>query len=174
MANFQILATSNKRVRALHKALDNGSYSIDIEGIEKEIDQLHLTRKIRTLKTQEVISAFQAKFIEAALQNQAYRSRLVELKVKCFRVSAKLEEHIGVIRSYLATEYPNALKKYRTVKERRSAIDSVLERPIAFLNKLELKDKELETVIKDLDQCSFSLKHIIDAMAFNTDKTTKF
>lgn len=169
MSKFEDLAKKDKRVRALLKALHQGTYSIDIEGLEREIDSLHLTRQVRKLKTEEIIQSFQKKFIEAALQNQAYRSRLVEIKVKCFRVAAKLEEHISVVRSYLGITYPNSLRKYRTVGERKQAINSVLEEPTSFLTKLELKDRELEVIIKDLDQASFSLKHIIDAMAYNKD-----
>jgi hypothetical protein len=175
MARFTEVAAADKRVKALLKALRQGAYHIDLEGLEREIDSLHLTRMIRTLKTEEVITSFQKKFITAALQHQAFRSRLVEIKVKCFRVGARLEEHIGVVRSYLGITYPNSLSKYRTVAERKAAINTILEEPMTFLSKLALKDKELEQIIKDLDQTSFSLKHIMDAMQINhVDKSSKF
>ncbi len=174
MARFTDLAAKDKRVKTLLKSLRNGSYHLDLDGLEKEIDSLHLTRQIRKLKTEEVLQSFQKKFIEAALQNQAYRSRLVEIKVKCFRVAAKLEEHISMVKAHLGLTYPNALSRYRTAAERRAAINSVLEEPSTFLTKLDQKDKELETFIKDLDQTSFSLKHIIDAMAYNKDTNVKF
>src|SRR5271154_6963685 len=141
MGKFIELANADKRVRALQKALNKGTYHLDLDSLEKEIDSLHLTRQVRSLKTEELIVSFQKKFVDAALQNQAYRSRLVEIKVKCFRTAAKLEDHIAVVRSYLGIKYPNALKEYRTVGERKNAVNSVLEEPIAFLMKLELKDK---------------------------------
>jgi len=174
MARFTDIASSDTRVKALLKALRQGTYHIDLDGLEREIDSLHLTRMVRSLKTEEVIQSFQKKFIQAALQNQAFRSRLVEIKVKCFRVSAKLEEHIGVVRSYLSIKYPNGLSKYRTVAERKQAINSILEEPMTFLSKLELKDRELELIIKDLDAAAWSLKGIMEAMAYNKDNSTKF
>jgi len=174
VAKFTELAQKDKRVKALLKALHQGSYQIDLPALELEIDNLHLTRKIRTLKTQEVIASFQTKFLEAALQNQAYRSRLVEIKVKCFRIAAKLDEHISVVKTYLSMTYPNALKAYKTVAERRAAIESVLEEPFSFLKKLELKDKELAEVIKDTDQAGFAMKHIIEAMTYNKEGGHKF
>ncbi len=174
MAQFIELAQNDKRVKALHKAMHNGGYSIDLNSLEKEIDSLHLTRQVRTLKTTEVLVSFQRKFLDAALQNQAYRSRLVEIKVKCFRVAAQLDEHISIVRSHLSIKYPNALKSYKTIGERRAAIDSVLEEPMAFLLKLELKDKEIEVILKDMDAAAWTLKGIMDAMNFNIEKTAKF
>ncbi len=174
MARFTDLAAKDKRVRSLLKALHNGSYHLDLDGLEREIDSLHLTRQVRKLKTEEILMSFQRKFVDAALQNQAYRSRLVEIKVKCFRMSAKLEEHISVVRSHLGITYPNALSKYKTVSERRAAINSVLEEPMTFLTKLELKDKEIEVLVKDLDAAAWSLKSIMDAMNLTSDKGAKF
>ena len=174
MAKFIELAQKDKRVRALLKALHNGAYHIDLESLEREIDSLHLSRQVRTLKTVEVMQSFQKRFVDASLQNQAYRSRLVEIKVKCFRVAAKLEEHLVAVRGILSVTYPNSLKAYRTVAERRAVINSVLEEPMAFLTKLELKDKELTEIIKDLDQSAWALKSILDAMNITKDIGAKF
>ncbi|MDE1905100.1 MAG: hypothetical protein KGH75_01435 [Rhodospirillales bacterium] len=168
-------AKKDKRVIALFKALRNGSYTIDLKGLEKEVDTLHITRQVRKLKTEELLQSFQKRFTDAALENQAYRSRLVEIKVKCYRVSAKLEEHIKVIKGYLASQYPNSLSKYRTASERRQAIDSVLEEPLTFLAKLAMKDKEIELIIKDLDQSAWAMKDVLGAANLNlSDKSAKF
>jgi hypothetical protein len=175
MPKFLDLANKDKRVKALHKQLQKGAYHVDLGGIEKEADSLHLSRDVRSLKAEEILQKFQKKFIQAALQNQAYRSRLVEMKVKCFRLQAKLEEHLDAIRGYLAVKYPNALKQFKTIGDRKAAINSVLEEPIAMLRKLELKDAELEIYIKDIDQTGYALKNIMDAMAYNKDnKEIKF
>ena len=174
MSTFIKLAKNDKRVLALQKQLSNGLYHIDLEALETEIDSLHMNRKVRKLKTEEIISSFQKKFIDAALQNQAFRSRLVEIKVKNFRIAARLEEHLDVIKPYLRTQYADSLAKFKTVADKNAAINNVLEKPMRFLQKLENLDKVLETLIKDIDQCSFALKHLIDAMGFNRDKEVRF
>ncbi len=163
-------AENDKRVRVLLKQLTRGAYSLDFDELEKEAETLHATRSIRHLKTKEVITDFQVKFIQAALQNQAYRSRMVEIKAKCFKVSAKLEEHLDVIKPYLRTKYAKSLSEFRTVADRNAAIERVLEKPIRHLQRLHNLDTLLEIYIKDFDQVSFGLKHIIDAMKLTMDR----
>lgn len=175
MSSFVSKAIKDKRVVSLHKALERGVYFVDIEKIDQEVDQLHISRKVRELKTTELMQSFNKKFVTASLQNQAYRSRLVEIKMKCYRISAKLEEHLKAIRGHLKTTYPKTLMAYKTQADRNAAIDSVLEEPIKRLKKLSRSDAVIDMVINDIDQASWSLKSILTVFEnVDENKSAKF
>lgn len=167
-------AQNDKRVVRLKKRLTEGGFFLDLDALEQEASVLHSSRKLRTLKTEDLIASFQKRFISAALQNQAFRSRIVEIKVKCFKTAAHLKENLDHLKPYLRVKYSKLLSEYKTVADKNSAIDSVLEEPIRYLAKLENVDKILENYIKDIDQASWTLKSLIDAMGFNKDKEIKF
>ena len=175
MSSFVDKATNNERVKELHRLIKKGKYHVDTVAYDAEVDKLHAKRLVRSLKTTELVNSFQRKFTDAALQNQAYRSRIIAIKKRCYNVSADLEEHLDTLRGYLRTKYPVSLSEYKTVADKNAAINSVLEKPIKLLSDLSRMDVGLEMIVKDIDQASWSLKAISEAFAMNSiDKSSKF
>ena len=138
--------------------LETGVYSINVAALIKEMEQLHASRKFRTFTSTDVISNFQKRMIVATLENSAHRSRIVEIKVMCFKVNRLLKEHIKITYTYISTKYQSDLKiAFSTAKAREDAINSILEEFIKLSEKLNTAIEIAEFIIKDIDQSYFSM-----------------
>ena len=74
---------------AFKKAYDNGEYNKKKKKYIKELQSLHITRKVRLLNSEEIVKNISL-LVEALTQNQSVRSRVVEIKMDCVRVAIKL------------------------------------------------------------------------------------
>lgn len=174
-ASFVEVARADPEIKRMKRLLKRGAFSLDIEALRHEIDNMHVGRLVRRLKTLEVIQQFQLKFVEAALQNQAYRSRIVEIKLKCYKTSALLGYLLEELRKRLNAEYREKLSAYRTVRERESAIESVLARGLRKMAELDGLIEYGDLVIADIDQASWMLKSVQAAMAMSAEhKSARF
>jgi len=170
MTTLSSAIKKDKRIIKLFSMIENGTYALNTSSLLNEIESLHRLREVRTLKTETVLHSFQAKFLSAVLQNQAYRSRIVEISMQCFRIDARLSEHLEALRPYLKDKYGEYLSQYKTINDRESVINSVLEPAIRLQKKLNSVIKMAEMAIDDLDQAAWSFKNIIQTMNLGVEK----
>jgi hypothetical protein len=163
----------DKKLKKFLNKVNNGVFSINTEALIAEIRDMHLTRSTRTLKPKEVLIKFQSRFMGAALQNSAFRSRAVEIKMQCYYSLSELDKYLSILKKYLKSQYPLELKsKFTTQADRDSFIDRILEKAIVQKKDLESVIGYCDIFISDIDAAGWSLKSIIDVMNMTNDKKT--
>jgi hypothetical protein len=145
--------------------MKTGAVALDSTALMDEVATLHTSRKTRILRRNHVLNRGRNKLLDALLQNQAYRSRIAEIRGKAYRVSMTIEEHMDAINEYLLATYPKTLKKhFSTVGARQAFINSLLEIGKRRLKELNTVDGYCEMIINDIDQTGWALKHVIDVL----------
>ena len=147
-----------KKYRNIVKSIKD---KINVDDIDDEIMRLHSGRILRTLKG---TSPGAEKIQSAALQDSSHRSRLAEIRVRVTKQADLLELTIEATRIYLAREFKDELPDIRTKGERVSFLNTYLARGIDLHSQLEALLSRIDTIIKDIDQGSFTLRHCIDLL----------
>jgi hypothetical protein len=141
------------------------SLTFDVDAAFSEIETLHAGRKTRALNGK----TFSAKrVISASLQDQSYRSRLIELLLTTTRQRNMLEA------AYKAT-LEHALIKYRRQIEKATAIRTQADRTMYIKSligpgipdrvaQLASLVETINYVVQDIDQAGWSLKRVLDAL----------
>jgi len=156
----------DKRVKRLLSDVCSGNMSIDVNASLDEMETIHRSRMVRSLKTKSLFGVGGAqKIAEVIQQNQANRSRVVEIKLGALRRRMLLEERLELTATYLRVKYSNNLSEYRTVGERSSVIDSLLEPVNKLVSELSRVEEYADIVLEDMDKAGWSLKNLEDAMS---------
>lgn len=152
------------KVVSFKLAYDKGEYRLDTEKFLTEIQDMHITRNVRTLHSDTIISEI-PKVIEAIAQNQATRSRIVEIKMYCTRASTKLKFKKETLINYLNVKYRDELKSQKgTQAERNALVQEVFAFTSPTITELQVLQDFCDLVINDIDQAAWSLKSIIDCL----------
>ena len=166
--NWKAILEKDDRVKAFRQATKSGQFSIDTTKRVEELEQLHSTRKIRSLQRKDLIQA-QKNLSEVLLQNQSYRSRAVEIKEECFKTSFSLDEYLKKLRQYIKSQHAEMLKKvFSTVGEREAVLDNLLEDGIALKSNLQMVQAIADMIIDDLDKAYWTVKGIINVLEIGT------
>lgn len=160
---IEVLREDDMYVR-LRKALREGQYSVNTDEMLNELETLHASRGIRKYKYGEFMASAQKKLIDAAMQDQAHRSRAAELQMKCIRLSSQLTDVITALRDHFSVTYSEELSSHKTVKERDSVLNKVLDRGVQMVNQLNRVVSVADYLVEDIDKASFALKHVIEVL----------
>lgn len=146
--------------------------SLDVEKTYEEIKALHQGRISRNLYG---TTPGADKITNAVLQDVRCRSRLAELALGTSRYHDMLDIAIDETRKYLVSKYGDEAPELRTKAERQAYFDVYLSSGLALKAQLSSLLDNIDRLIKDIDQTSFSFKHIIDCLELvyskNNDKT---
>ena len=167
------LIAKDSRVKKLAKMIKNKSYSLNTTELLNEIQSLHLNRRGRNLTVKEVMHSFTTKMIDATLNSQANRSRISEIKMQTYRVYAKLEKHVSLIRKHVKSTYTVQLARvYGTAADRENIIDTVIEPALIKMKDLKLVLDIADIAIKDLDEIGWNFKLIVKVMEIQSERKT--
>lgn len=141
------------------------------EGIKKQVNietslnealSLHASRTSRDITGEK---RYNPKIIiDASLKDLSYRARLVEIRVKNDLQLSILKEAIDAMKRHVQTEYAEDLREFSTADQRRAFADRVVKSAKEFLAEGESFMDILDTLIRDIDQAGFTIKHIIECM----------
>lgn len=161
----------DKRVIRLKASIEKGIFFVDVKKYREEIRTLHAGRKVRTLKAKIVVRNFSNKFMDAALQNSAYRSRIVEIKMIMLDRKHELEEYLEALKKDLKVRYSEDLAEtYRTINERDNAVAVVLSDAMSIIRNVDNACKYADLVIEDIDQSGWTMKHLMSAVELQVGK----
>lgn len=147
------------------KAVKN-SRLLDIDGYIKECHNLHSTRKVRSM----VSGKFTPKsLIEASMQDQSYRSRMVQMRMEALRFQTLLEHTMTVMRGYLLTKHRDRIIG-RTVAERSAYVDRLLSDGMLEIQRISGLMAITEEAIGDIDHAAWSLKHAFDSIQLGSKR----
>lgn len=153
---------ADKRCQRLHTLFNElPIYQIGIEGLTKEIEQIHKTRNIRFLSqnTPRFIEAI----VDASILDQANRSRMVEISMGCYRAETTLLEALDPLRSYLLLHYAEDFVGIRTKDERLQILNMALSPFLKFVARTTQVRTLANMVIDDVDKGAWSLKLLVSA-----------
>ncbi len=151
------------------RILETTRKKLDVEAAVEEAKGLHASRTSRSLSGADRYSA--KKIIDATLRDLSTRARLVEIRVANDRKLSHLKEAAEALRRYLSTEYVDELKEdFSTAGQRSSFVDRVLKNANALLAEGESLLSVLDFFIKDIDQSSHSVRHVVDCLKLLENK----
>lgn len=163
-------------IRTLIKKLENDSrvlrmhenfskfdfYNLPIKELKSEIQTLHTTRSMRTLKLTD--ADFHNSIIEASLHDQAIRSRLTEISLQTYRAEKSLIQTMAALKDYLVVNYSDALAVLKTKEERLRVIDVILSDFAKYAEHAAMIQNMATLIVKDIDQASWSIKSTIEVL----------
>lgn len=161
----------NKRVKRFLRKVNSSLFHVDTDAMIHQIETLHANRIYRGMAPEKLMGRFQKKFIEASMQNSAYRSQIVSMKMKCFKVHASIEKNLSSLKKYLKYTYSEDLKKtYKTQADRDSAIDFVFLQVLQYKKDLEMVMGLCDIVVADIDATGWSMKDVKSVMEMAFEK----
>ena len=137
-------------------------YRLDVDGLIKEIEQIHKARAIRFLAQGN--PRFIESIVDASIMDQANRSRLAEISMACFKAESTLNEALVPLRSYLLLTYADEFAGIRTKEERTQVINMALAPFTAFIERVTKVRSLSSMVVDDIDKGAWSLERTIKAM----------
>lgn len=157
----------DEKLADFRKAIENGEYSLNARRDIKEIQTLHVTRTVRLLHSDE-IRENNNMVIDALINNQVTRSRIVEIKLNVSNLDIRIKARIEALTNYLMLTYAEDLKKnYKTQTERKSVVNSMFDFTNKLCAEIETVQKFADLIINDIDQAAWTLKSIIDCLKIN-------
>lgn len=155
--------------KSFRRILEAAQQKLDVEAALEEAKVLHAARISRALTGNDRYRP--KRLIDAAAIDLSTRARLVELRVVNDRKLSHLRKATDALKSYVATEYAEDINEdFRSADQRKAFIDRVVKPALTLLNDGESLLSSLDFLIKDLDQASHSLRHIVDALKLMENK----
>ena len=131
---------------------------VDVNQILTEAKLLHAQRSARSLVGTRPTNE---KLYEAVAKDLAVRGRLVELRMTLNVEIDNLSTTLATVTAHTMLKCDDVLSAYKTVDARKTAMRKVTRRGSELLEKLKSADDQLSTIVKDIDQASFSLSHMV-------------
>lgn len=149
------------KYKSFRRIVRNIGEQVNTEKMREEILRLHAGRKVRTLYLKRPgVDAV----VDAALQDSSYRSRIAEIRIETDYHRGLLEEAVDKMRKHVVHEFSAQVSGLKTKGERMSFADQFLQKGVTLLYKFERLTAMADTVIKDIDQSGYTLKHVVDSM----------
>ena len=135
----------------------------EFDNFLEEIMRLHKTRELRLIKGGHVKSS---KLSSAALNDQATRSRAVEIVMLVTSNRNNLDRANKAMAEHIEAHYTRLLfsKGCKTKMEQRSVVNSCMSRARGMMDKMDTLIEISDLLIDDVDKGSFAIKHAIDAL----------
>lgn len=135
---------------------------VNIDRDRAEALSMHAGRTSRRLHGAKQYSP--KSLIDAALNDAACRSRLVEIRVQCSIQIDLLHDAVKAIKQYITTEFYEDLNAYKTVGQRNALIDRVVNSALTTESEGQALIKLLDDLINDIDKVSYHLKIMMSAL----------
>jgi len=126
----------------------------------REVESLHKDRGVHEYLTGGSPTAKRA--IGVASTDLGARSRIVQLRVRSFRVKSRVIAANDACRSLLLDRGYCAGK---TQADRNAKADVIMERGVTIRSRLESFDRMADMIIDDIDRAHWSMKMILESMS---------
>lgn len=169
------LIKKNVKYKSFKRKLENGVYYADTTKYMQEMQNMHISRKIRITKSSDLLSSNQKNLLEISLQNQAYRSRIVEIQIDLTKQMNAIDAHIDNLKTYLGIKYNDIIKReFRTAAERTNFLDDLFRDAMTISSQLDSALDIIKILIQDIDQASFCIRHLISVLELGIKKDQNF
>lgn len=135
---------------------------LKIEKDKAEALSLHAGRTLRKLHGSKQYSP--KALVDAAANEAAARSRLVEMRVQCAIQTDLLHSTVKALRQHVMTSYREELSDFRTVADRAAMLDRVAAGALTTESESQALIKLLDDLVNDIDKSSFHLRAMVDVL----------
>lgn len=163
MSDIRKTIRKDETYKRFMKIFENNS-NTDLDALLKEVEGLHATRRIRSLKGTKITSR---RILEAAVEDQSYRSRLVEITLIMRREYGPLKIAFDATRDSLHSRFGSDIGG-RSIADKDAFWRSMLRKVLSRLQELENNIEIVESVIGDIDQAGFTVKHTLTGLELAT------
>lgn len=165
-----ITLRSDSRYKKFVKAVEEAQGRVDFEKDRAEALSLHSGLLVRGLYGKKQYSS--KSMIEAVSQVQANRSRLVELRVRSSIHLSYIKEFASNFRRYVYTQYSEDLREFKTKDQKDALLLRLTAKSEEFMSEGNSHLDLLDLLIKDLDQSSHTMRHMIDILKLLSDTSS--
>jgi len=146
------------------EAFEKGVFSMDCTKYIEEIKTSTKVRAFRNIRSAELIEDT-TKLIEATLDNQSRRTRIVEIKLQAQSIYNRIIHRTDYITNYLRVKYNKVLKSYASTQAER---DMYMKELFAFTGDTIINMQNLilycDTTLMDIDKTAWSLTTTKDCL----------
>jgi chemotaxis methyl-accepting protein methylase len=155
--------TSSEIYSDYSKILKRAQSVFDYQDAVQEVIDLHNGRSSRKLKPAE----FSVKrMVDANIQDQANRSRIVELRMSVLKLYSTLEFAMGAVGDFMIAKYGKQLGT--NSEERQARVATLTTAGGKFLQRLNSFLEISEEAIKDIESTSWTFKEITKELELNS------
>ncbi len=150
----------HKKLRDIYKT--NSIFQLPIGEYQEEARRLFKMRKVRTLNISDPTAL--NKVAESIIQDQSYRSRMIEIYTNVNAASKLLNDMLERFQDYVSVTYAKDLKVVGAAKERERCVRNIMVEYYRYADQLDMLKEELDLYIKDIDKCGFSYRALVDTL----------
>jgi hypothetical protein len=127
----------------------------------QELESLHARRDIRALNSTALLQSSQKIALDNNIDNQAVRSRCVEVKIRALRTLVAYQKTHKFLKNYIPAKFASLLKDMGgTAAERKAILEYVLNDITDLIERLEHVVNIADIIIEDCDQAGWTLNRI--------------
>jgi hypothetical protein len=159
----------DKRAKRIKQAFDTlPEFNLNCRELNEEITTIHAVRKTRGLDRRS--DTFIQDLINGMIDDQAQRSRLVEILMVCVKTIRNLEDTLDSLSGYLQMEYSEQIASVAKTKAERSSFieNQVLRKFRKYVAKVDTIKETTALVITDIDKAGFVYKNLIEAVKLSS------
>lgn len=160
--NLLSLIRDDTEYKKFRKVIKLELERLNLEQDQKEVLSLHASRVSRTIYDKRQYSPHV--LMDASTMDLAFRSRIVELRVKASLHISIMETAINSIKQYIYSKYVQNSNVFTTENSRQSYINTVLKSYISEVDKAKSFIQLCDTLVKDIDQAGFNLRNMLDCL----------
>lgn len=141
---------------------------LNVEKDREEALAMHAGRTSRRLHGKKQYSP--KSLLDAALNDLACRSRLVELRVQASLQITLLHDAIKAIRHFITNEFDDDLNDFKTVGQRTALVDRVIKKSLEVESEGKALIELMDHLVGDIDKASYQLKIMSETLKLMMDK----
>ncbi len=151
-------------------------YKVEYEKlhIQQDIDEILAMNSSRM--SRELYDKRQYKpevLMDASSKDSAFRSRIVELRVKANLHIQAMQSAVTAISNYIYITYVKDDRQFSSESQRRTYIDMILKR---YITEIEFASRMIDladTIVKDIDQSGFMVHNMIECLTLLAENRGK-
>lgn len=161
-SNLHAALSEDPYYRRYKTIVSEGTGSISLSAMKKEMDALHKSRKSRILYGSSINPK---KLQEAFLGDLATRSRLTELKITLLDRVELIEVTTSALKVQVMTKYKDLLDELATNAQQRGAVlKRVVLKSEELLSEIEKTIKMIDLITQDIDQGAHSMRNALNCL----------
>ncbi|QXV74200.1 hypothetical protein [Rhizobium phage RHEph12] len=159
------IVREDQTYRKAKKQFDLLLQDVDTKSLIHELFTLQTSRNVNTLNRKVLQDALR-KIVDASVDEILTRSRATTIKMQALQALIAIEEITSHLSKYLLAKYNKQMKMegHTTITAQRAQVDVYMRRFLETKKQLEYVDKLANMVVEDIDQSSYSLRRITDAI----------
>lgn len=156
----------DKTYRRSKKQLERIMADVDIKQYVSELFSLQTNRGVTALRGKKIVHDSVNILINSNVDEISTRSRATTINMSCLQALMEIDEIYSHLSKYLLSRYATSLRNegHTTITAQKAQVEVYLRQFVEVKRNLEYTMKLTDMVTKDIDQASFGLMRIQEAL----------